>query len=207
MRSRTLIWAAFAGFLTTGPALAEPYAVGLTTLHISDPQGFRPLQVHVLYPAERAGEAVLFADNEAQHGFEAIPDAPRVQARFPLAVLSHGLYGKWTNYGWLAAQLAARGMIVAAPTHPGTAWTDKDSPETPKLWERPRDISHVVTHLTADPEWQDVIDGDHIGAIGHSLGGYTVLAAAGGRFDTTRYARYCETHPGRGDCRWYSTLR
>lgn len=96
-------------------------------------------------------------------------------------------------------------MIVAAPTHPGTAWADKDTPETAKLWERPRDLSRVIDHMTADPAWAASIDPDRIAAIGHSLGGYTVMAAAGARFDSERYARYCVAHPERGDCHWYAS--
>ncbi len=187
------------------PALAQgqPYAVGLTELQIADPEGLRPLDVQLLYPAEQGGQPTLFGGNGALAQFEVRADAPMAAGRFPLVLISHGLYGMASNYGWLTTELAANGMIVASPVHPGTAWINKDSPEMPKLWQRPRDLSRVITYLSDDPTWQDAIDADHIAAIGHSLGGYTVMALAGARFDTARYQRYCDAHPDRADCRWY----
>ncbi len=209
MRILTLIQVAAAAFLSLAclPATASSaasYQVGLAELQLADPQGLRPLHVHVLYPAAPGGEAILLRDTWAQQGLEAVPDARRAAGRFPLVLISHGLYGRWTNYGWLAAALVAEGMIVALPTHPGTAWTDKESPETAKLWRRPQDLSRIIDHLTAAPGWREAVDADHIAAIGHSLGGFTVMAAAGARFDTARYRRYCAAHPQRGDCRWYA---
>ncbi len=124
------------------------------------------------------------------------------QILFALVLLSHGLYGQWSNEGWLAAELAASGMIVAAPTHPGTAWVNKDSLETAKLWERPRDLSRIIDYLGENETWRDAIDMNHIAAIGHSLGGYTVMAMAGARFDKVRHDRYCDAYPDRGDCHW-----
>ncbi len=205
MRNCTSLLAAFialAAANTSTALAAEPYAVGHFETQIADPNGFRPLNVHLLYPAKPDGKPVLFGDNPALYGFEAIPDAPRVEGRFPLVLLSHGLYGRWSNEGWLAAELVRSGMIVAAPTHPGTAWVNKDSLETPKLWERPRDLSRIADYLEEDVSWREAIDGDHVAAIGHSLGGYTAVAMAGARIDHARYDRYCDAHPSRNVCQW-----
>ncbi len=196
------LWSAY--FVLLPAARAEPFAVGLVTLQIADPHGLRPLTVRVLYPAEAAGAAQTVGETAAQKGFSVRPDAPKAPGHFPLLLVSHGLYGKWSNYGWLAAALAAKGMIVALPTHPGTAWVNKDSPETARLWQRPKDLSRVITHMTLAPDWRTAVDPDHIAAFGHSMGGFTVMAAAGARFDTARYERYCKAHPDRGDCRWYA---
>ncbi len=162
-------------------------------------ENIRPLNVHLLYPAKSEGKPALFGGNPALYGFEAIPDALRVEGRFPLVLLSHGLYGCWSKEGWLAAELVKSGMIVAAPTHPGTAWVNKEPLETPKLWERPRDLSRIIDYVKENEGWREAIDGDHIAAIGHSLGGYTAVAMAGGRID---HARYCEAHPNRNVCQW-----
>jgi predicted dienelactone hydrolase len=56
----------------------------------------------------------------------------------------------------------------------------------PETWsdasfaDRRRDLAAVIDGLLADPEFQGVIDATHIGAAGHSLGGYTVVGMAGG---------------------------
>jgi predicted dienelactone hydrolase len=202
MRNLSLAFCVAAAFV---PALAQgqPHAVGLTEFQIADPEGLRPLDVQLLYPAEQGGQSTSFGGNGARAQFEVQADAPMAAGRFPLVLISHGLYGMASNYGWLTTELAANGMIVASPVHPGTAWTNKDSSETPKLWQRPRDLSRMVTYLSDDPTWRDAIDADHIAAIGHSLGGFTVMALAGARFDTARYQRYCDAHSDRADCRWY----
>ena len=186
------------------PAQAEPNGVGLTDVVIADPEGLRPVQVHLLYPTEATEQPpILFGGNGALKRYEAVPDAPLAKGTFPLILISHGLYGMASNYGWLTTELAASGMIVANVKHPGTAWIDKGTAETPKLWQRPRDLSRTITYLLDDPDWQPAIDHAHIAAIGHSLGGYTVMALAGGRFDRARYQNYCDASPERADCRWY----
>lgn len=202
MRTTGFVSTLATALLITSTAFAEPYAVGHADMQIADPDGLRPLDVHVLYPALADGKPALFGDNRALFGFEAVPDAPQAEGRFPMVLFSHGLNGRWSNLGWLAAELASKGMIAVAPNHPGTAWVNKESAETPKLWERPRDLSRIIDHLLADNAWRPLIDENRIAAIGHSLGGYTVMAMAGARFDKALHDRYCATHPERSDCVW-----
>lgn len=203
---RTLMALGLAVALAPALAQAGPYGVGLATIQVADPDGLRPIDVDLLYPAAPGGRTTQLGRNGALETFAVQADAPLAAGRFPLVVISHGLYGMASNYGWLTTLLVARGMIVANPTHPGTAWTHKSNAETPKLWQRPRDLSRVISHLTTDPRWQGAIDAGHIVAIGHSLGGFTVMALAGARVDTSRYGRYCDTHPERLDCVWYRSV-
>ena len=56
---------------------------------------------------------------------------------------------------------------------------------------RPRQLSAALDHLLADPEFGPRIDAGRIGAIGHSAGGYTVLALIGGRADLSVLAHHC----------------
>jgi len=80
---------------------------------------------------------------------------------------------------WLAQGLAKNGYIVAAVDHWGNTYDNKIPLEFCKPWERPIDISFVLTVLLRDKELGSAIDTTRIGAIGFSLGGYTVLALAG----------------------------
>ena len=69
--------------------------------------------------------------------------------------------------------------------------------ETPERFfdERPQQLRHVISALLRDPRWKDRIAGDaqgpRVGAVGHSAGGYSVLALAGGQPDLSRIARHC----------------
>ena len=188
--------------LTTDAAAAEPFAVGLSELRI-DEDGSRSLDAHVWYPAEAEGSPTLTADNPVWQGFEAYPDAPLAAGRFPLVVLSHGLYGNSFNQAWLAVELARAGVIVAAPNHPGTTTFDHDPEERAKLWLRPNDLSRTISAVLDHERFTSAVAPGRIAAIGHSLGGYTVMALAGARFDTKRYAVYCDAHPDRADCKFY----
>ena len=115
-----------------------------------------------------------------------------------LIVLSHGLGGSELAHSRLAEALAARGYLVAALRHPGDNWMDgsllKKTPER-YFFERPRPVSRVIDALLADPIWKDRIardaKGPRIGALGHSAGGYTVLALAGGIPDLAQASRHC----------------
>lgn len=115
-----------------------------------------------------------------------------------LIVLSHGLGGSELGHGRLAEALAAHGYLVAALRHPGDNWTDSSLiNQTPEryFFERPRQASRVIDALLADPQWKDRIardaKGPRIGALGHSAGGYTVLALAGGVPDAAQAQRHC----------------
>ena len=126
----------------------------------------------------------------------AIKGAP--EAVKGLIVVSHGLGGSELGHSRLAEALAARGYLVAALRHPGDNWTDSSLiNKTPEryFFERPRQVSRVIDALMADPLWKDRIArdarGPRIGALGHSAGGYTVLALAGGVPDLARANQHC----------------
>jgi predicted dienelactone hydrolase len=83
--------------------------------------------------------------------------------------------------GWLATYLASQGYIVAAVNHHGNNGLE---PYVPKgflhYWERPQDLTVVLNQLLAVSIFGAHINPNQIGAAGFSLGGYTVIAMAGG---------------------------
>ena len=103
------------------------------------------------------------------------------------------------SHSSLAEALAQDGYLVAALRHPGDNWQDRsllrDRPGR-YFQERPRQASWVIDALLRDPQWKDRIardaQGPKVGAVGHSAGGYTVLALAGGQPDLLRIVRHCE---------------
>ncbi len=118
-----------------------------------------------------------------------------------LIVLSHGTGGSELGHSRLAEALAEGGYLVAALRHPRDNWQDRslldEGPET-YFTERPRQVTRVIDALLGDPQWKDRIardaQGPRVGAIGHSAGGYTVLALAGGQPDASRIAEHCRAH-------------
>ncbi|KFC62382.1 putative LIPOPROTEIN SIGNAL PEPTIDE [Bosea sp. LC85] len=161
-----------------------------------DTGGTRPLQVSLWYPAdsrpaEQGTRTEIVGDNPAFHGLPVIRDAAPVSHDLPLVVLSHGHGGSWRNLSWLARELAAGGYVVASPDHPGTTTFDMDPAQAAMLWERPHDLSRVIDAVERDATLAGKVDISRVAAIGHSLGGWTVAALAGARFDTKRFETDC----------------
>lgn len=124
-----------------------------------DGDGPRPVRTHVWAPVE-----------------------PREPAR--VVLLSHGSGGSAWQLTWVAEPLARAGFLVAAVDHHGNNTVDGYLPEGFGFWwERPLDLSFVLDVLA---EEQDV---GAVGALGFSLGGYTVAALAGARIDAGVYER------------------
>lgn len=166
-----------------------------------DKDGSRPLHVAVWYPVhDQASPAVTVGENAVFYGIDAMRDAAPTSEARPLVVLSHGYGGSWRNLNWLASALVQQGYIVAAPDHPGTTTFNKDAAQAATLWERPRDLSRVIDALIADPQLAGRIDAKRIAAIGHSLGGWTISALAGGRFDARQFEKDCRTHSSPRAC-------
>jgi predicted dienelactone hydrolase len=151
--------------------------------------------VALYYPTEAAATRVVMGPLVLNVARRAEPE-PSVKG---LIMISHGLGGSEIGHSRLAEALARQGYLVAALRHPGDNWQDGSLLEkTPEryFYVRPRQVSHVIDALLADPEWKDRIArgarGPRIGAVGHSAGGYTVLALAGGEPDLARLARHCQ---------------
>ncbi len=182
---------------------AEP--VGVRTVEVPAPSRGGTLTVTIWYPATAGGERTLVGEDRLFKGTAAWKDAPLAGGRFPVVLVSHGSGGSILNLAWLASRLAAAGMIVAGPNHPGTTRGDSTPLATTWMWQRTADISDVLTALTGEDPWKDHIDDRRIGALGFSLGGHTVLSLAGARADLEAYAGYCDRYPAMPDCRWFAS--
>jgi predicted dienelactone hydrolase len=165
-----------------------------------DAGGPRPLHVSMWYPTNDRGKTVTVGENRAFKGIAAVRDGGSDTKTRPLVLLSHGYGGSWRNLNWLAGELVRQGYIVAAPDHPGTTTFNKDPVQAAQLWERPHDLSRVVDMLRKDPALAGEVDMNRIAAIGHSLGGWTVAALAGVRFDVERFDRDCRTNSSPRAC-------
>lgn len=193
-----LAMAFLAGFSMSAAQATD--GIGFREINLPDPAGSRSLHVSIWYPTSDDGPVVSIGEHRVFYGIAAIRNAQPPSEAHPLVVLSHGYGGTWRNLNWLAGELVGQGYVVAAPDHAGTTTFNKDPAEAAKLWERPRDLSRVIDALSGDIALAGRIDPGRIAAIGHSLGGWTVAALAGARFDADQFAADCDAHPNPRTC-------
>ena len=163
----------------------------------ADGVGFRDVGVEA--NGERMAVAVWYPTDvtsgrtvEGPFAMKAARDAPLAGGRFGLALISHGTGGGRLNHRDTAIRLARAGYIAAAPEHSGDSWRDDRYSGTAANWvRRPRQLSATIDRLIADPEFGPRIDPARIAALGHSAGGYSVLALIGGRADMRVLASHC----------------
>jgi predicted dienelactone hydrolase len=188
------------------PNFAEAGEVGFNSFKVTDTDRQRVIETFVWYPAGTGGAAFSAGDNPLFEGVPVIKGAAVADGGFPTVVLSHGSGGNAANLSWLAKPLAEEGFIVVAPNHPGTTSGDSRPSETVLMWNRPMDLSAVLTGVIHNAEIGKHVDQGHIGLVGFSLGGYAVLAAAGARVNADAFAHYCDinTEKKMSDCPWYA---
>lgn len=153
--------------------------------------GAAPITVALYYPTSAPAARIPMGPFPVQVAWGAPADQPLKG----LVLLSHGTGGTELGHHDLATRLAKEGYLVAAPRHPGDNWRDGRTlvAEGRYFDERPRQASRVLDALLASPDWNSRIPAGRIAAIGHSAGGYTVLALAGGQPDPSRIAAHCRS--------------
>jgi predicted dienelactone hydrolase len=164
--------------------------------------GPRPIAATVWYPASADSVESEWSASVFLFGTSAL-NAPFSDAsKRPLIVLSHGTGGSAAQMSWLAEALVNAGFMVAAVSHHGnTASENRAWPHGFVLpGERARDLTVLIDRLLADPELAPHIDPERVGAAGFSLGGYSVLASAGGELTFADRRSRCEQHADNPVC-------
>ena len=177
-----------------------PYPIGITTLALSDPartnvagSGPRPVTVEVYYPSTAAAVAGVPKDIAVVLNVPVL-ETPAYRdvtlaggAPHPMVLFSHGNNGLRIQSFFFAAHLASHGYIVVSPDHHGNTFVDTLAGivDPQSAVNRPLDMRFLIDTFLAfnnDPSsrFAGAIDADAIGMSGHSFGGYTTFALAGG---------------------------
>ncbi|NUN05142.1 MAG: alpha/beta fold hydrolase [Bdellovibrio sp.] len=155
----------------------EKYSVGSLNLTVVDSEKNLQFPALTLYPTQEKSSPVSFG----KYQIEIAPNANPAAGTFPVVVISHGGGGNPLLYRDLAVHLAKHGFIVSLPEHPGNNRSDNSLENTNENLElRPRHVKLCADAVMADAKLKDCVLKEKTAVIGHSLGGYTALAAAGG---------------------------
>jgi predicted dienelactone hydrolase len=157
------------------------YQMGTRGLQLVDEsRDDRALHGYVWYPA-------LVADG-AERPYP--PDDSG--APYPLIIYSHGYGNSPTESLGLIERLVSHGFVVAAVDH-----LDRNAGVTFTV-QRPLDVLFLLNQMAELDEENPLaglIDTDHVGVVGFSMGGYTTIVAGGGRVDPTHFSEFCADNP------------
>lgn len=178
-------------------SFGQKYNVGEQTIVYTDSTRNRLIKTEIWYPT-----------NEIDSTFEkktelpfilnpTIRNAVFVKQYFPLILLSHGTGGNRFGLAWLAIALAKQGYIVVAPDHWGNTYDNKIPEYFVRYWERPLDISFLITQILNDTSLSQYVDKEKIGVVGFSFGGYTSLALAGAELNCNLLKTISKTDLGK----------
>ena len=122
----------------------------------------------------------------------------------PIVILSHGFGSEPKSFDYLGEHLASYGIAAVSVEHIGSdsdyeletlEGVTKPAIAPQEFIERPIDIHYVIDELErlnqSDPIIKGTLDLNKVGAIGHSLGGYTTLALAGAEINVDRLRSSC----------------
>lgn len=161
--------------------------------------GFRKFEVHdedlditfpmlVLYPTSTPSKPAAFGP----FTLDVSIDAPIADGTFPLVAISHGSGGSNMAYRTIAIHLAQNGFVVGLPEHLFNNRLNNDWQYTlENLINRPRHLHLAINTILSNNNFKEHVDADNVAIIGHSVGGYTALAVAGGTPHTQFLFDYC----------------
>ncbi len=189
MKRLLLVLAAL--LLTAGAARAHEVGFAQRTI----PNGAdKPIQIGIWYPtAVTASPQPLGLQTQTVS-----QDAPVIDAKFPLVVLSHGTGGSFSDNYDVAIALAKAGFVVAALSHTGDTFDDHS--RAARIDQRPAQLKRLIDYMLAEWPARATIDPKRVGAFGFSAGGFTVLASIGGQPDLAEVRPHCAAHPIGFDC-------
>jgi predicted dienelactone hydrolase len=154
---------------------------GSISSNIIDKKNSLSYPILINYPTQEKSKPTKFGP----YTFDVSVNASLKKGKFPLIVISHGNGGSHLIYHTISSYLAKKGFIVVSLEHYGNNRNNNELAKSDlNLKYRPQHISLAIDHLISDKAFSSHIDKDKISIIGHSFGGYSALAIAGGKPST-----------------------
>lgn len=180
------------------------HSVGCRRWNVEDPVKGHAFPVTVMYPTTAPENHTAFGP----YTLHVAMDAPVARGRFPLVVISHGSSSSPMVFRTLAQTLAANGCVVCLPQHPfDNALSNELQYTHDNLLMRPRQLSLAIDAISAAPSLRPHVDATQVGVIGHSVGGYTALAAADAQPHTGWLVEFCHRPENAEHPYWTALVR
>lgn len=152
-------------------------SVGYCTVEVADSVLDLSFPLAVLYPTRAPAKP----ETVGGYTLDLASDAPIKEGVFPLVIISHGKGSSPWVYRTLAHYLAGNGFVVGLPEHP---FNNRDNNTwhgtIQNLKARPHHVQLAINSLYEHPVFAASLKPDWVALVGHSMGGYTALALAGG---------------------------
>ena len=168
---------------TSTYSAAGPYGVGLRTVTLVDSS--RPTAANGTFPG--APTRTLVTDIWYPTVPTGLPESVGIPVvptggPFPLIVRAHGFSAFRNDSKYIMRQLASWGYIVIAPDFPLSNLNAPGGPTVGDVGNQAQDLSFLIDTMVAENANPSSflygrIDTSRIGALGHSLGGTTVMLA------------------------------
>ncbi len=167
---------------------SEDYSIGFERTEVVSKETSEKFPLAFVYPSSTPSKPVSFGPFE----MELSMDGEIAEGSFPLAIISHGSGGSDIGHRSIAFDLVKRGFIVGMPLHPKNNYKNNSAEGTAENWvHRPKHIKASIDALLSNSKLSSSIDTENIAVVGHSAGGYTALAVAGGVADTAHTVELC----------------
>lgn len=177
---------------------------GCCKVGVCDEQNAITFSTLVMYPTNTASTPVAFGP----FSLDVAMDAPIAEGRFPVVMISHGSGGSNLTHRTLSMHLAMNGFVVCMPEHPFNNRHNNDLQYTlQNMIYRPRHLRMAIDEVCSHAQFKNYVNCESVAIIGHSVGGYTALALAGGAPHTQALAGLCQKPASADEPYWIGLLR
>jgi predicted dienelactone hydrolase len=150
---------------------------GIRKIEIFDKLKDIVFPAYVIYPTKTPSKKISIGP----FSMDATKNATIYDGKFPIVIISHGGGGNLLGYLTIAEFLSKRGFIVVMIEHYKNNRNNNELENKLENFElRPRHISITIDSIESNEIFKNHVEKDKVIIIGHSMGGYTALAIAGG---------------------------